>query len=574
MITNPTGDPDPAAGAAPAGTAATPAPAPGPRVVRPVRLQHRRLLRAVLDVASGSPTRAVVGLFVVVLSAAATAGTLAGPLPAAYHDEFSYLLQADTFAEGRLANPAHPMGRHFETFHVIQEPTYASKYQPAQGAMLAAGQVLTGEPAAGAWLAAALMSAATLWMLLAWVPARWAVLGGVLIALHFGISGYWAQSYWGGAVPATGGALVFGALRRIWNTPRVWWALLLGLGVVILAASRPYEGLVVGAVSGSILAARWLKTPRRRWLTAVALPAGAVIVAGGLILMTYNLAVTGSRWTLPYSVHMDQYALAPNFLFQDPRGPVSYTSDRLYRFQAGFELETYEKQQTLSGFVSGVGEKGRKIANTFAWGPPYVPPFLRWPTLTWVPLLFIPFAWRRRPWIWVAAATIAIMALAELPVTYSSGHYVSPVVPLVFVLIAHGLRTALVGLRALRGRCHTGILVLLGSAGVSLAAGIMIQRHLNTAEELWTNQRRDVMRQLRSIPGEHLVFVEYDPEYSIHSEWVYNSAKIDGQRVVWARDLGEPRNRALRDYYPARTAWYLFLAPEGPPDLNRIRPAD
>ena len=168
------------------------------------------------------------------------------------HDEFSYLLGSDTFASGRLANPTHPLWVHFESPHINQKPTYVSMYHPAQALVLAAGQRFAGHPWYGVLASTVVMCVALSWMLRIWLPHRWAVLGSVVavqIAVFgnwsVGCHGYWVASYWGGAVAATGGALVIGATGRLRKRLTAWDSILFAIGVAVLANSRPFEGVIL-----------------------------------------------------------------------------------------------------------------------------------------------------------------------------------------------------------------------------------------------------------------------------------------------------------------------------------------
>src|SRR6266566_3538765 len=219
------------------------------------------------------------------------------------HDEFSYLLMADTFAHGRLTNPTHPMWVHFETFHVNQKPTYASIYYPAQGILLAVGQFFFGNPFWGVWLSAGLMCAAICWMLQAWVAPIWALLGGMLAIPLLGTFSYWAHHYWGGAAAAIGGALVLGAVPRIKRRQRIRDAAVMGFGIAILMNSRPYESLFLCAPVGVALML-WIlgKTspPQPQKFKTVILPLGVVLMIGAGATMYYYWRTTGSPLRPPY----------------------------------------------------------------------------------------------------------------------------------------------------------------------------------------------------------------------------------------------------------------------------------
>src|SRR6266567_1697000 len=163
------------------------------------------------------------------------------PLPSAT-DDFSFLLAADTFAHGRLANPTPAMWTHLESVHITMQPTYMSMYFPGPGLVMAAGKVRFGHPCAGILITAALTCASLCWMLHAWLPPGWALLGGVLAVLRIGLFSYWTNTYTGaGSIAALAGALVLGALPRLLRTGRSRYALVMAVGIAILSISRPFE---------------------------------------------------------------------------------------------------------------------------------------------------------------------------------------------------------------------------------------------------------------------------------------------------------------------------------------------
>src|SRR5579864_4621121 len=143
------------------------------------------------------------------------------PIPSpGVSDDFSYLLLADTLRHLRLANPVHPLHQFFETFFVLQQPTYSSIFPLGQGLTLAIGWTIFGHPWAGVALTVGAFCALCYWMLRAWTTPAWALMGGLLAVIQFGPLNQWMNSFWGGAVSACAGCLVFGALPRLRESGR------------------------------------------------------------------------------------------------------------------------------------------------------------------------------------------------------------------------------------------------------------------------------------------------------------------------------------------------------------------
>ena len=482
-------------------------------------------------------------------------------------DEFSYLLAADTFASGRITNPSHPMWKHFESIHILQQPTYMSMYQPAQGLVMAAGKRLAGHPWAGVYLSVALMCSAICWMLQGWLPPRWALLGGLLVVLRLGLFSYWMNSYWGGATAAIGGALVLGALPRIMKRLRLRYTLLMGLGAAILAASRPYEGGAMCLGAGGVLLF-WLfgkkGPPFASALGRFLAPMLLILSLTAAGMGYYFFRITGSPFHLPEVVQRIPYAKAPIFLW-DRVGPEPvYRHKALHDFYAVWEVkEVAPELRSMGGLIWNALKK--LIA---AWM------FFLGPALT-VPLLFLPQIVKRdrrmRALIIIAGVTLIAIELDA----WFYAHYLAPVAGLLFAVMVQGLRhlrvwrrqQGLLLARAIPAICVAMIAVRLVAQPIGLQfppAAPMVWYH--TAEGNVARAR--VLARLSAMEGKQLAIVRYGPDHNaVMNEWVYNRADIDGAKVVWAREMDAADNRELLQYFQDRHAW-LVEADETPPKVS------
>lgn len=495
---------------------------------------------------SRSPWRAGTAVTLTCLALSLLTGLWAGIHYPGTHDEFGYLLQADTFCQGRLSNPAHPFWQHFESMHIIQQPTYQAKYPPGQGLAIALGQATIGIPMAGIWLSCALCAAAVWWMLAAWVPPRWAVLGGLLWAFKLAPSN-WAQSFWGGAVACTGGALLLGGLRRSWDRPTFASSLAIATGTSLLAMTRPYEGLVLTMfVAGTLL----YRAVQAGWSPALivgklCLPALIALVPAGVFLTAYNSAVTGDWKRMPYAAHDVQYSANPTFLFSHPI-PVEripeYRHSAMRDYYVGWERLRWTEKASLYGFNPSLATKLWGFFRFYVGGP-----FL-------IPIIAFSLA-PRRSWWTFAVAGVGIALLANTQTLYLYAHYIAGITGLMFFLGITGMRLLnrwKPGARPI-GKVLSGLTVLsllMGAFGPPLST-LWSPLETQTARSRMEKQ----IRATRS--GKHLLFVSYLPDHNIHDEWVYNGAQIDACEFVWARSISPERDAELAAYYPDRTVWQL-----------------
>ncbi len=462
------------------------------------------------------------------------------------HDEFSYLLSADTFAHGRVTNPTPPDPQFFESPHVLLTPIYASKYQPGQGLILALGQKVAGHAYWGVVLSCALMVFLFCWAADAWLPPQWSLIAGGLAAVLFFIPSYWFTSYWGGALGACGGALVVGGLGYLLRGRCESARFSLAGGALILYATRPYEGGVLCAAVLAILTIHFWKSTahkRRRWLRTAILPNIAVLLLAIPLIGWYNLRVTGRATGLPYMEHMRQYDPVPVFWPLAPLPPKRYSSANL-RAAHQTEIDDYRRFHNAS-LPRALALQAVNIFLNGVWLQ-----FLAFGFL----LIATPWARMRKRKKWLVLLLSAGVA-ALLPEVWINGHYTAPYTIVELILIVAAARAVWYRIAASRARGLAFVsllIVLLVPLAISYAGAIQAQ----------PNERGRLIRQLTGEGGRHLVFVDYSENWDPVREWVYNGADLNASPVIFAHLLSPRENRDLLDHFPGRKTWLVRLGPK------------
>lgn len=494
------------------------------------------------------------------------------PVPGV-HDEYSYLLAGDTFASGRLTNRTHPLWTSMETFYVIQQPTYASMYPPAQGLFLAIGYLAGGHPWIGVYLSAALLCGAVCWMLQGWVAPTWALMGGILTVLRWGVYSYWVESYWGGAVAALGGALAAGALPRLLRKPAVGPAVALGAGILILANSRPFEGLLFSAVIGCVLLAGFARkgiADPVLLLQRVALPLGLILLMGGAAMSYYFWRVTGNPTRMPYELHSLTYEVTGPFLWQPLRKAPHYRYAVMEAYHVGRQTDAYLRAHSLRGWLAETWHKAESLLVFYFW-PAALPV-----------LIAIPFLRRDRKVRFALLAAGVVFVGLTLEIWPMTLHYHAPLTAVMVLLTVQAMRFW----RLVEWRGHPVGAAISRTIPLACAAMLVIRvgaavLHAPMPEHglaPWFTvtegnlDRASIQQYLTRQPGQQLVLVRYSKTHHVDEEWVHNAADIDGSKVVWARESDPEDNARLLRYFSGRHAW-LVEADMKPPGLISLSPS-
>jgi hypothetical protein len=389
-------------------------------------------------------------------------------------------------------------------------------------------------------------------------------------------------------VSILGGALLSGALLRVIghrdhgdhrageekSIDHLRLGLVAGLGMGILALSRPFEGMLFSAACAiAMLIAAWRAGSLKRLMMRF-VPAAMIIplLTVGWF-MYYDWRVTGKPLVMPYVLHTARYMVAPLFFWQSIPATPAYPNEQMQQFHLLTEYREYADATGWRGYWLGALIRGGMIG----WA------YLR-PAVLILPLVAAIVAGRRstrfRPVVLPAVLICGgVLVVHLLSCPWMRIAYMAPLFGLVMILLTVGMRH--LGAWRLNGH-PLGRSMVHAVVAVHLLTGAFLLVDCARANaKLPISQRDEFLAQIRRQPGKHLVIVRYSRDHSPMQEWVYNGADIDAQDVIVARDLGQRDDEQLLNYYKDRTLWIvdvdqrqatLSMVPNSPSALTTLSP--
>ena len=460
-------------------------------------------------------------------------------------DERAYLLSAKLFEQGRLTQPTHGLGEHFESLYVLAKPALASRYPPLPSVFLALGLML-GSAITGVWIACALWGGAlfALCRELSGKTPAWLLTG--LWFLFLAQGHYWSDSYWGGAVAAWAGTLVLLGVVKFRKNPGARACALWAGGVIALSLTRPFEGALY------TLATLWpmAAVPDANRPARLRRLAGTVAITGLIALsanLAYNAAVTGDMLMFPYVAWENHYLQAPRFIWQK-NTPAPGTGP----------FVTQVLREGMRDFRSPAAE----VRDAF------VRCLDSWRSAAGLGLaLFVPvLAWRRRTRAWEAVPIIPLLLLPWflhwIAIPYFP-HYAAPfaALPWAFAALALG---------EIRGMKSA---VLLTGGLVAAAAIINTAPGARYRPDI-SEKRKDLTTILHEKAATFdlpLLFfvkvVQMRPTQAVFCG-LYNDPDLARSRAIFAWDLGDAKNRRLLSAFPGRLPIRVTIGEQARGDMR------
>jgi len=365
------------------------------------------------------------------------------------------------------------------------------------------------------------------------------------------------NSYWGGAIPAIGGALVVGAFPRILRYWQARHVALLGLGGAILMNSRPLEGFILClpvAACFLIQLSRGHRPPRKIILHHFVFPLSVIASASAIFFCYYNWRGTGNPFLMPYNINERNYVSTPTLLWQSERPPLQFSNPQFDAFYNSWMRNLWLEGQ--SDTLPHAAKHIFSVITKFTY-------FFLWPELC-VMLAALPWIMRDRRVRFLIIQS-AVCFFAFLLVAWFQPHYAAPLTATVFALLVQGLRH-------LRRWKYSGKPVGIGLTRVVVLFALLLapfHPHAATIGNVAISgieYRARFQAQLEATAGKQLVVVRYSPEHDVLAEWVYNKADIDNAKVIWVRELPGTDITPVLNYFSGRRVW-LVEPDTSPPSL-------